>query len=480
MPEIGRPGQQVSILRGDDIDPATGRLLSVAELQDALAAAVRVRAARLAARSTPRQTLPAEPTVDSSRPGVGTGTDDAADSGTSPPDAIPIDTGRTDGGACPDREHPTVPDPEADRPDPTAPAAAAAAAVEAAGDDDAPGPPGERVREWGANPVPVSAGPGERPVMVQLPVQPSPSPGPGRYRFPVSDLLRCRPGDRDRRAARVLAGGWPGPRRVVVGSLTGGAGRSTTAAVMCAAAVDAGVPVLALDATGGDDAELAARIGSGAAAGRDWTRLTGRDAEVDFAALRRRAGADGNPVAVVAVGGDAGAPPPAEAVAAGAAAAATAWPLVLVDIGTGRRRPGRRCGRAGSICWCWCAGPTRPRSPTAASSSPPWPPPGRWTARNAPWSRSAPTGAAYRARRGARWPLSPPPRPARCQSRTSPGSRAAAPPRRARTPSPPVVCCWPWPPSPPPATAPVPFPPRHPPGAVNDQFVASVSAGRAG
>ena len=348
MPEIGRPGQQVSILRGDDIDPATGRLLSVAELQDALAAAVRVRAARLAARSTPRATLPAEPTVDSSRPGVGTGTDDAADSGTSPPDAIPIDTGRTDGGACPDREHPTVPDPEADRPDPTAPAAAAAAAVEAAGDDDAPGPPGERVREWGANPVPVSAGPGERPVMVQLPVQPSPSPGPGRYRFPVSDLLRCRPRDRDRRAARVLAGGWPGPRRVVVGSLTGGAGRSTTAAVMCAAAVDAGVPVLALDATGGDDDELAARIGSGAAAGRDWTRLTGRDTEVDFAALRRRAGADGNPVAVVAVGGDAGAPPPADAVAAGAAAAATAWPLVVVDIGHGQAATGAAV-RAGGI-----------------------------------------------------------------------------------------------------------------------------------
>jgi hypothetical protein len=64
MPEIGLPGQQVSILQGDDIDPATGRLLSVAELQDALEAAVRVRAARLAARSTPRQTLPAEPTID--------------------------------------------------------------------------------------------------------------------------------------------------------------------------------------------------------------------------------------------------------------------------------------------------------------------------------------------------------------------------------------------------------------------------------
>jgi len=109
--------------------------------------------------------------------------------------------------------------------------------------------------------VPVNARPGQRPEMVEPPTQTAPSPGgAGRYRFPVSDLLRCRPGDRDRRAAQLpAAGGWPGPRRVVVGSLTGGAGRSTTTAVMCAAAVDAGVPVLALDATGGVDGELAAR-----------------------------------------------------------------------------------------------------------------------------------------------------------------------------------------------------------------------------
>lgn len=47
LPEILRPGQDVSILAGDDVDPATGRLLTVAELQEALRAALAVRAERL-------------------------------------------------------------------------------------------------------------------------------------------------------------------------------------------------------------------------------------------------------------------------------------------------------------------------------------------------------------------------------------------------------------------------------------------------
>jgi MinD-like ATPase involved in chromosome partitioning or flagellar assembly len=123
---------------------------------------------------------------------------------------------------------------------------------------------------------------------------------------------------------------------VVFASLTGGAGRSTAAALMCAAAVDAGGPVLLLDATGEAGSDLATRAG-GAGTRRDWTRLTGAEAETDFAALRRRrgGGTDGA-VYVVAIGGDAGSPPPAEAVAAGAAAAARSWPLVLVDIPHGR------------------------------------------------------------------------------------------------------------------------------------------------
>ena len=46
LPEVGRPGQDVSILAGDDVDPATGRLLTVAELQQALQVALAVHAQR--------------------------------------------------------------------------------------------------------------------------------------------------------------------------------------------------------------------------------------------------------------------------------------------------------------------------------------------------------------------------------------------------------------------------------------------------
>lgn len=48
LPEVGRPGQDVSVLAGDDVDPTTGRLLTVAELQAALRAAIVVRQQRRA------------------------------------------------------------------------------------------------------------------------------------------------------------------------------------------------------------------------------------------------------------------------------------------------------------------------------------------------------------------------------------------------------------------------------------------------
>lgn len=341
LAQIGVPGQVLDVLAGGDVDTA-GRLLSVAELQTALNLALQ--------RSRP------DADQRTAGPGHDRGTSPAGDS---PMQSAPVAASPADGIARPghaggpDQEPPPGPARDCGGPDPSTPATTSAAAVDAADGDAAGAPPaGERAPEWGANPVPVTARPGERPVRVPPAAPPTLPPGSGRYRFPVSELLRRRPGDRDRRAAQVLAGGWPGPRRVVLGSLTGGAGRSTTAAVICAAAGAAGVPVLALDATGGDDGELAARVGGGAAAGRDWTRLTGREAEVDFTALRRRADAGseaaGAQVAVITVGGDAGSPPPAEAVAAGASAAATAWPLVLVDIPHGHAATGAAV-RAGGI-----------------------------------------------------------------------------------------------------------------------------------
>ena len=183
LAQIGVPGQLLDVLAGGDVDTA-GRLLTVAELQTALGLALQ--------RS--------RPDVDHRTDG----TSGAADSGTSPPVSFPtqdspIAPGPTGGSARPvhagrsGQEHPTVPAPEAGGPDPTTPAAGTAAAVDAV-DEDAPGPPpqGERGPEWGANPAPVSARPGQRPVRVAPPAQPAPSPGSGRY-WPV--------GGRDR-------GGW--------------------------------------------------------------------------------------------------------------------------------------------------------------------------------------------------------------------------------------------------------------------------------
>ena len=303
MAQIGLPGQRLDILSGGDVDRATGRLLSVAELQQAL------RFALTLTRTPPEE------------------------------NQGPLDPGRA--GACPAQE----------------PSAARADHSESRDRSSIPGPalpvPDEVVGggsvQWGASPVPVGSGIGERPVAVTRPVAPSSAAvAPGFFRFPLADLLRRRPRDRDRAVTQVLADRWPGHRRVVFASLTGGAGRSTAAALMCAAAVDAGGPVLLLDATGEAGSDLATRVG-GAGTRRDWTRLTGAEAEMDFAALRRRRGGgdtDGA-VCVVAIGGDAGSPPPAEAVAAGAAAAARSWPLVLVDIPHGRSavRAAVRAGR---------------------------------------------------------------------------------------------------------------------------------------
>lgn len=311
LAQIGTPGQQLDVLAGGDVD-SSGRLLTVAELQAALRIAVQ--------RSHP-DTHPGH------RGGhhPPAGEDEAAPPEPPGPhddraaDAEPAAAKRAAGAGTDIAEsQPAVPDPV-----PAGPAAGGGRHRLAEG-------------EWGANPVPVRVGSGQRPVPVPRTVRDRPAAAAGVHRFPVPELLRLRPQDRDLAAARVLSGRWPGPRRVLLASLTGGAGGSTTAALMCAAAAAAGTPVLLLDAAGGEFSELPGRVGAGAGSRRDWTRLTGREAVLDFAALRRRAGADGRAVTVVAVTGDAGTPPPAGAVAAGAAAAARAWPLVLVDIPHGR------------------------------------------------------------------------------------------------------------------------------------------------
>lgn len=63
MAEIGLPGQQLSVLDGGDVDTATGRLLTVAELQAALLAAQALAASRDRSRAA-AQTGPAAPEPD--------------------------------------------------------------------------------------------------------------------------------------------------------------------------------------------------------------------------------------------------------------------------------------------------------------------------------------------------------------------------------------------------------------------------------
>lgn len=289
LAQIGMPGQSVDVLAGGDVDGATGRLLTVAELQVAL----RLALAGAAAAATPRR--PAlerdEPTADEVH--EPDGADDPAGSGDAACSRVP------------------------------------AAAV------DAPSPAAEGLREWGGSPVPV-AGSADRPVIVHRAAASAAAVGVGWPRFPVADLLRLRPKERGREAGRLLASPWPGPRRVLVASLTGGAGRSTTAALLWTAAADAGVPVMLLDAAGDVASGLAARVPSVAATRRGWTQVTDRAAAVDFAALRRRSGTDGQAVSLVSIDGDRGSPPPPGSVGAAASAAAGSWPLVIADVQHGQ------------------------------------------------------------------------------------------------------------------------------------------------
>src|SRR6476659_9165946 len=62
MAEIGLPGQRLSVLEGGDVDAATGRLLTVAELQAALLAAQALAASRAGSRAAAQTgPAPAEP-----------------------------------------------------------------------------------------------------------------------------------------------------------------------------------------------------------------------------------------------------------------------------------------------------------------------------------------------------------------------------------------------------------------------------------
>jgi len=59
LPEVGKPGSDLSVLEGGDVEPQTGRLLSVAELR---------RAMRLALAERPAAPTPAPAPVSAPAP----------------------------------------------------------------------------------------------------------------------------------------------------------------------------------------------------------------------------------------------------------------------------------------------------------------------------------------------------------------------------------------------------------------------------
>lgn len=286
---IGLPNQAVDVLNGDDIDGRSGRLLTVAELQRALAAALRVRPDRCT----------------SMQPSPGITMDDLMERSARAEDTTssPIEAYSNEQVAIPAEE-----------------------------------------RRWGAAPVPV--GPtGERPAPVGLAPGKAPAaPIAGEFGLHASELLALSPRDRIRRADEILDAGWAGSRHVLVASTSGGAGRSTVAAAVACAAVATNISTLLLDATGLDESAVATRSGAAAVSRRPWTWAVDPETTVHLAALRRRA-VDGV-MPVVALAGDRGATPPADAVAA--AVRAADFPLVVVDLPAGGPAARAACDAGGS------------------------------------------------------------------------------------------------------------------------------------
>ncbi len=161
----------------------------------------------------------------------------------------------------------------------------------------------------------------------------------------VADLLSARGSDAKSQVNRLLSGGLSaaeGGRQVVVGSLSGGTGASTVAALLWQAWAARGIPGVMLDAAGGWRPGMADRINPAQLVARpQWSDFLGRDDQQlakEFDAVRAVAGARS---VLVARGGwlpgEVLPPlgPSSGEVRAVACAASRSWPLVVKDLGHG-------------------------------------------------------------------------------------------------------------------------------------------------
>ncbi|RIJ77971.1 hypothetical protein D1871_04610 [Nakamurella silvestris] len=207
-------------------------------------------------------------------------------------------------------------------------------------DEPTPAAQEEEPQVWGSAPVPMHFDPaGARPVVVpqwQPPVfQPSPSDIPS---YPVAELINATTRDRARRVARIRQTPWPGPRRVLVASLFGGTGRSTTAALIWASTANLGLSVTLLDATGDWQPGLFSRTPeSWIGPSPTWADLDGQEPAAisgGFAAMLPTTISGPAPLTLVTAR-ERGKVPSPQVVATTAWAAAASWPLVITDVAGG-------------------------------------------------------------------------------------------------------------------------------------------------
>lgn len=195
---------------------------------------------------------------------------------------------------------------------------------------------------WGGEPVRLTVGTD----LVRVPpIAPGPQVGSepvaAAVPYPLADLLSSRRRDSERRVGQLLDAGLSSTasRRVVVGSLFGGTGVSTLAALLADVWDSVRVPSVLLDTTGQLHPGLQERITDDVLAGKPaWLDLATVDRAAlveQFAAVARYAPTrPGEVPASVLVTGDAVAPVPGDVVQRVVSAAAESWPLVIVDAGS--------------------------------------------------------------------------------------------------------------------------------------------------